>query len=128
MKVRTGFVSNSSSSSFIVAIKNGSEITPEKLLKAFKVGKDSIFYTCAKRMAELLSQGDNMTEKEILEDWGVDSIKELEEEYQYALTVGKGKVLIGSASNEDEAIEGLLCDLDLNYEDDEIYIYKNGGY
>ena len=39
MKIRNGFVSNSSSSSFIVAVKQG--VDPKQELEKFKISKDS---------------------------------------------------------------------------------------
>ena len=53
MKIRNGFVSNSSSSSFIIGIK-GKELGDSELLKVFKIGEDSPMYGLAETFAKLL--------------------------------------------------------------------------
>ena len=129
MKVRHGFVSNSSSSSFVIASKDGSEITEEKILRCFKIQEDSIFYQVAKAIAKILINSDTETKETIFSDWGIDSIDDLPKEYKKALQLGDGTFLRGSAcSDSGDAVEYLLCDMDLDYEDDEIFIYKEWGY
>ena len=66
MKIRNGFVSNSSSSSFVLACKG--EPTESKLLDAFKVPVESPFYDLATKIAEQLveaSKENDFDEEEI---------------------------------------------------------------
>lgn len=52
MKIRIGFVSNSSSSSFVLAIKG--KLTEKKLWEKFNIPKDSILYSIAKRIVNII--------------------------------------------------------------------------
>ena len=52
MKIRSGFVSNSSSSSFVVIMKNGKELTKETLLETFEVKETSPLYGFALDITE----------------------------------------------------------------------------
>ena len=51
MKIRNGFVSNSSSSSFLIISKNG-KLTKDMLMKSFGVEKGAVLYNFAKNMAK----------------------------------------------------------------------------
>ena len=48
MKIRNGFVSNSSSSSFVLIMKNGKELSKETLLESFDVKETSPLYSFSK--------------------------------------------------------------------------------
>ena len=123
MKVRLGFVSNSSSSSFVIASKKG-ELTKEKLIKAFGVDKKSLFYKTSVKMSEcLFNYSEKQNEDSLAKDRGD---YDFPEDIQKALSLGI--VYTGSVCDEDGGVEELLCSLDLDYEDEEIYIHKEGGY
>jgi len=127
MKIRIGYVSNSSSSSFIIVSKKG-ELTKEKLLEMFKVPKESLLYQVAVEFADILIQNSNKASlKEILDDYGVEDIEDLPKYQQEALKI-KGSTYIGSVSNEEEGLEPGLVDLDINFEDENITVKKEGGY
>lgn len=70
MKIRIGFISNSSSSSFIVAIPKGmSEEEQEKFLfKKMKVEEGSIFFWAASEIAKCILSGETEIRK-ILYDY-----------------------------------------------------------
>jgi hypothetical protein len=52
-----------------------------------------------------------------------------EEELKEMVKKGFTKFIVGSASDEgSEIAEQLLCDLDIDYEDENIIIKKEGGY
>ena len=61
MKTRKGFVSNSSSSSFIIGVQG--ELTEEKLMRAFKIDPVSPLYRLVKDIAGVLLEADLMTKQ-----------------------------------------------------------------
>ena len=128
MRKRQGFVSNSSSSSFILVSKSG-ELTKEKLMKSFKTQKGDFFHPIAEKLSEyLINYSTKETTVGLLGDWGVDNISELPEALQKGIK-SNGTVYIGSADDQtDNPVELLLVDLELNYEDDDIILTKEAGY
>jgi len=129
VKTRGCFVSNSSSSSFIIGVKGS--LTKEKIMKAFRVGKDSPLYSFSERMAEVMLEADSYTQEEHIKDHYLDSeddIGTLEKKI-----FDKGYTFYsGSASDEDSGSYGgaetALCGMTIDYEDEEIIIYKEESY
>lgn len=78
MKIRSGFVSNSSSSSFIIAIQ--CTVRPvQALYKALQIDPDSPGGQLFKPLVEFMAHGVSYTAKDFLDDCGYDSMDELEE-------------------------------------------------
>lgn len=65
MKVRNGFVSNSSSSSFVVIMKNGQDLTYESLISVLDINEKSPLFTFAKDLAKWTISN---TKKHTIED------------------------------------------------------------
>lgn len=117
MKIRTGYVSNSSSSSFIVAYK----IKPTKkdlIDKIFKVDENSVFYDMAWKMAEILLDVEPADS-----EWGC-----YDDEIIDKLKKQGFEVFEGAAGSDGEAEEAMLCEMDIDYHDDNLVIKKDGGY
>ena len=132
MKTRFGFVSNSSSSSFIIAFKGDDNEMREKLRNIFGVppgDKNPI-----KSMPPI---GD------VVADNVDDSIKTLDEWMEYYRTsdnldknharffkrLNEGWTIYqGGFADHQNDLETFLCVSDIDYEDDEIIIWQEGGY
>jgi hypothetical protein len=132
MKIRNGFVSNSSSSSFVIVSKKG-ELTKEKLMKAFDISEKSPLYPFAKEVANTMMYSTEMDAKAWKDNWcWHETEEEWKEEdperyeiYEMLKNDSNVKVYYGSADSCDEPA---LCEMEIFYEDDEIKIEKEGGY
>jgi len=135
MKIRNGFVSNSSSSSFIIVSKNG-KLTKEKIMKVLNVNKKSPMYSMAEDVTKSMLYADKYTPEKFLDNYSYgDTIEEMEKEFKedypsyYKIYESAKKnnwtIYMGSADDVDDPI---LCEMDLHYEDNEIIIEKDGGY
>ena len=130
MKVRKGFVSNSSSSSFIIAT-TASRLTLDNLLEAFAVPEGSPLFKVACDMAQvMLDKATKYDEKEILYNWGYKSLEEaLEDGNQQAQLIERGfTVYSGYASDEDGGIEAMICNTKIDFESDHFVLKSEGGY
>lgn len=109
MKIRNGFVSNSSSSSFIVAVKKNCKPIGTIIIKK-EIDLNNYVYktiTTAEDLYDYFREdyGDR-------DDWHPDLLKE----YKLALKeIANGKdILVGSFSDQEEYEERLLCEEGLN--------------
>jgi len=147
MKIRNGFVSNSSSSSFVVMMKGNKKMSEETILKTFDVSEKSPLYSFSKDLAQWMIRNleeqdikgihdyyigsygkENPTEdemiQEIIDDYGGIDKDDLEKiknkEYRY---------YSGSTSSDSgEAIESYLCESSFDIDTDDIIIKGEGGY
>ena len=136
MKIRSGFVSNSSSSSFIIAFKGGSGNTDvmEDLEPLFKLPDSFPLKDLDDALCRTIMRCIDSREKLVTIS---DFTKWIEEE-EFESDKTKEKVLelinkqftvyFGSFSTENDPIESLLCDSDLNFESDNLYIQHEGRY
>ena len=130
MKIRKGFVSNSSSSSFIIALK-GQNLSANGLLEAFQVPETSPIFKLAQEMAQVMvDRAQVYDEEEILYNWGFKTLKEaIESGNRQAVLLSKGfSVFSGYASDEDGGIEAMICNTRIDFESDDIVVYSEGGY
>jgi hypothetical protein len=134
MKIRNGFVSNSSSSSFIIGIKNTTLKKALEELKRKELEKTELFSEVISDCIDIIKlsarefndnyvrEEYNMTMDDYFRDFGeeADVVKEL--------TENEFKVYVGSFSNDNGPIEAMLCDADLIYESENLVIIHEGGY
>lgn len=140
MKVRNGFVSNSSSSSFIVGVKKGEKLTEKLLLRLFKVPEDSPLYSFAKDVAKvaLEAKGPYRSFEELVRNaWEYDSLEQYEDDYprrerrQEEDWFDEGfKLYYGRVSTDDwdYPAEVWLCRREIDCENDKLIFSSQGGY
>lgn len=143
MKIRAGFVSNSSSSSFVVVMKNGKEMSKETLLESFDVKKTSPLFVFAKDLADWIMQNVDKQDikslhrnycyssKELTEDQMIEELIDECNITKEELERIKNKEIFyyeGSASSEGEGLDYYLCETGINVDTDIITIISGGGY
>ena len=131
MKYRAGFVSNSSSSSFIVAVKGDGKLDVDTLVGLFQVPQNSPLHKIAIDMAQVIIDRSHLyDEKEIKYQFGYESLEEaLREGNRHARLISDGfTVYSGYASDEDGGIEAMLCNTKINFESEDVVMYCEGGY
>lgn len=137
MKIRECPVTNSSSSSFVVSFKNGNptkEELDEKLDSLFDVGDNNILGEVYKDIFKALKNGVECSDVYLEDDLG-----KLCKEYsiydderdrfdQSKMLIEYGNVRVGCFGNDEGGVDEVLCNSDVNFEDDDIVFKHNGGY
>ena len=131
MKIRNGFVSNNSSSSFLILSKE--ELDKNKLMELFLIPKESPLYIIGEQIADfIISEGRHNSIEEIMYNYGYEE-EDLEDHGYMANLIKKARdekweIYEGYASNEDSGVGAYFCDIDLDIKTDDLIIYKEGGY
>ena len=120
MKIRSDFVTNSSSSSFVIATKK--ELTPEKLYEVFEVHKH---HPLVNIIDMIFRSAEKTTEKEFVKEHDY-----LLEDKEYQNILGKGYFLYeGSFSDEcSSPTETYLCCTGMDITKKDFIMIHEGGY
>ena len=128
MKTRNGFVSNSSSSSFIIGSKV--RLTKEKISELVGVSSAKPpFDVILKDIVETIHGciGSPMSMEWFVKDRCLSkkdaTYKTLEKLFEKGFFV-----YAGHFSDEGDAAEAMLCNTSLNHDDDDFFIEHDGGY
>ena len=136
MKIRNGFVSNSSTSSFVLGIKG---VTLEEAfdeLESSEVANEGLFSGMVGEALSVLKGACNeLNDKYVESELSYKNMDDfLGDRPQYykdikSLMLNGFTVYMGSLTDEGgEAMEALLCNTDLNYDSEHLVIRHEGGY
>jgi len=137
---RNGFVSNSSSSSFFIFVKNKDKnlnILNEKICEIFDVKENSFWYDMSKDFIECIK--DNSKEynvKQLMKEYGADDMEELQDCFPEEIKKYINHDIFNNwnfyrgefSENGSEPIEQFFCNNYFFFENDEILICGGGGY
>lgn len=135
MKIRAGFVSNSSTSCFFLTVPGGS--TPEQIRemieKRLGISENCIIPNLKERVLDAFMKGITEENKMDLQAELADAIKYdfgEEETNRIKKEIASGKDSYrGSFSSEgDGEVEQLLCWSEFNINEENFYLYQEGGY
>ena len=126
MKTRTKFVSNSSSSSFILIHKNKSKPILECLQDCLRINQSNALFNLVEKLinkidSSITNATNILDANEDNEDWQI--IKEALDN-KYKVYVGKFQ----DGGYGAEYTECLLCEMDLNIDNNDITMIHHGGY
>jgi len=129
MKIRTGFVSNSSSSSFIILYKGNKEQLEEKLKTVVEVPEDHALYSILKDASKVVIKSieeEFTTPEEIQKS---NSFFDEEKQETIARLEGGFHIFTGAFADDYEgSLASLLCNNGLNYKSADLIIECDGGY
>jgi len=131
MKIRQGWVSNSSSSSFLIAWRDGDLV--DKLEDALKISRSHPFSGFMREIAEKVAgSGDEITTEKDLKKFAAEHyIEEGDDEYgrMKDLLVEGWSVRVGEWSDDNyDGIEQFLCNNDFNVDRKDLIVEHSGGY
>lgn len=134
MKLRSGFISNSSSSSFIITSKE--PLTVEYLIKMSKIDENFPLYKFIVNVFEVIvdCSMELKTVDDLLKNYCYSTVEELIEDRclgkQEAINFFEKKhhLYTGSFSSEDRSLEAGLCETDFDINTEDFYFNQRGGY
>ena len=125
MKTRLGFVSNSSSSSFILGVK-GVPFSASTISTCLGVQEHSPLWPFAKQVSEWCVANLKATDIDnLIRYYGC--VEDAPAAIRDAIAQGY-TVYTGYASSDESGVEQVLCEMDLHYKSDTILLEKDGGY
>jgi hypothetical protein len=132
MKTRQGFVSNSSSSSFVVTTPehlDKKELT-QYLTKVFAVPETSLLYDLSQDMAKCLAQESTYFETidDYMDEEGYNRESDVDDGIRKAFKAGRAVYVGSAASDSGNTAETVICEMEIHYNTEELTVDKEAEY
>ena len=134
MKVKSDFVTNSSSSSFIVLTKDFVELKAVKAILKELAGESKMLPDLPQQIADTITDSmEKITVKGLMDDYGYMDIDEFRGDNGYYDVIFENpdypNIFVGSVANDTgNEVETMLCEAEIDYKDNYIIIKKDGGF
>jgi len=132
MKIRFGFVSNSSSSSFIIAFKGNEDELRKKLRGIFGSPPEKYPIKTMPPIGDVVADNVENDPIKTLNNWDDrygDWNNPRKNHVRFIERLKEGwTIYYGGFVDARSKLEEFLCDSDIDYEDNEILIWQEGGY
>jgi len=137
MKIRKGFISNSSSSSFVITSKE--ELNEDNLLENSGIKESFIFYDLFKDVIQSICSNakELKTEEDFYKYYGkYDSLQKLIEYYDDGdlekavknFTEKNHHLYVGGFASDSDGLEAGLCEVRFNVDKEDFLFLQSGGY
>jgi len=137
MKIRNGFVSNSSSSSFVLAFNGNKKDLEKKIDEIFGVTPENYpiknsFKGWGKTFVAACENGEEYKGvkgiKEYCEEYGLEDETEIDDIILSYLKKDWTVYTGGFGDDCGDSIDAYLCNAEIKWSDDELFIEQEGGY
>jgi hypothetical protein len=127
-----GFVSNSSSSSFVIFFKGNLEDEVKKAFGAIDVGPNypikNFNFNVADTFMRCVEDPEGISLQELKDEYCYDEDDEYYQNIKGMMNKGFKAAMVTFEDEHDDELESMLCNSDIEYVSDTLVMHNEGGY